>query len=116
MTRSLATTRGRLVLASAVVAILAGIAVHGTPAGLGVALLYLLPPVLLLLALAMRRYPGEQALLALMGHNHRERRPAKIDGATRRLRPRAVVPRGGRLIASSLAVRPPPLAVFVSLS
>jgi len=116
MTRSLATTRGRLMLVSALVVILVGVAAHGTPAGLGGALLYLLPPLLLLLALAMRSYPGERALLALMAHNHRRRRHARTEGATPRLRPRVVVPRGGRLIAFSLAVRPPPLAVVVPLS
>jgi hypothetical protein len=115
MTRCLATARAQLLLASAVVVILVGVTTHGTPAGLGGALLYLLPPLLLVLALATRRYPGERALLALMGRSERHRRRPRIAGAAPpRPRPRATLPRGGRLIASSLAVRPPPGLVALS--
>jgi hypothetical protein len=116
MIRSRAMAARWLLLASVVLAILVGIAANGTPTGLGGALLYLLPPLLLLLALAMRRYPGERALLALMGRSRYRGRHPRVDGARPRLRPRVVVPRGGRLIASSLAVRPPPVPAGVSLN
>jgi hypothetical protein len=104
------------VLVGAVVVLLVGAVVHGTAGGLGVGAAYLLPPLLLLLALAMRRYPGEQALLALMSQGDRRGGRDRVDGATPKPRPRALVPRGGGLIASSLAVRPPPVPAVVSLS
>jgi hypothetical protein len=86
---------------------LAALAGSGLLPGLVDALAYLLPPLLLLLALVARRYPGERTLLALIAG----RRPPRRRACTRagaRIRPRAMVPRGGALIASSLAVRPPP--------
>jgi hypothetical protein len=80
------------------------------------ALPYLLPPLLLALALVMRLYPGERALLRLMDRRRTRLRWARDTGAAGRSQPRAVVPRGGRLIASSLAVRPPPTPASVVLS
>ncbi len=78
------------------------------------AVAYLLPPLLLLLVLALRRYPGERALLAVIERRAR-RLPRTVCGPiVPRPRPRAVFPRGGRLIASSLAVRPPPAIGAVS--
>src|ERR1700681_972403 len=65
-------------------------------------LLYLLPALLLLLALASRLYPGERALLRLVGRGRPGRRHALDVCGFRRSRPRALVPRGGRLIAFSL--------------
>jgi hypothetical protein len=85
----------------------------GSLPGLTDALAYLLPALLLLLALAARRYPGERALLALIVRGRRRR--AHVD-ALLRPRPRALLPRGGRLIATSLAVRPPPAFRAVALS
>jgi len=73
------------------------------------AMSYLLPALLLLAALAARRYPGERALLAMMGGARRRHRRARA-AARSPSRPRALLPRGGALIATSLAVRPPPLA------
>jgi hypothetical protein len=77
------------------------------------AVLYLLPAVILLLPLLVRRYPGERMLIALQ--------PAK---RTRWARPRSSTPsrrrvvhvlvRGGRLIGRSLAVRPPPAPATAS--
>jgi len=100
---------------------LAGVAAIGlllvvlacTLPGLTGALAYLLPALLLLLALGARRYPGERALLALIVRGRHRR--AHVD-ALRRARPRALLPRGGRLIATSLAVRPPPPFRAVALS
>jgi hypothetical protein len=73
------------------------------------AMSYLLPALLLLAALAARRYPGEQALLAVMGRARRRHQRARA-AARSPSRPRAMLPRGGALIATSLAVRPPPPA------
>jgi hypothetical protein len=77
------------------------------PRGLPEAVAYLLPPLLLLLALVACRYPGERALLALIGPAHRKSRSPGTSSFVR-VRPRAMVPRGGSLIGSTLAVRPPP--------
>jgi hypothetical protein len=70
-------------------------------------LLHLLPALALAAALILRRYPGERRLLALIaGRSRPRRRPGARTTST--ARPRALVPRGGLLIACSLAVRPPP--------
>jgi len=70
-------------------------------------LLYLLPALALAGPLLLRRYPGERRLLALIaGCSKPRRRPGARTSAS--TRPRALVPRGGLLIACSLAVRPPP--------
>jgi hypothetical protein len=55
-------TRGHQLLAASAVllGLLTLVATHGSVAGLGGALAYLMPGLLLLLALATRRYPGEQ--------------------------------------------------------
>jgi hypothetical protein len=111
MTRRIAAAR--LLLACALMAILAVVA-QGAPAGLDGSLPYVLPPLLLLLTLARRRYPGEQALLALMGKRRGRPRCSTSTSATPGPGLRALVPRGGRLIATSLAVRPPPAHVAVS--
>jgi hypothetical protein len=108
MTRPAALMGRRPLLVAAALAFL-GIAASGALPGLIDALAYLLPPLLLLLALVARRYPGERALLALIGAHRQKRRRAAV-AAARPVRPRATVPRGGLLIASSLAFRPPPAA------
>jgi hypothetical protein len=104
MSRSRAHARGPLAgfaLASALVVV-------GSLVGLAGALAYLLPPLLLVAALLLRRYPGERALLALMARAHRRARRRAPHIAMPCL-PRAVAPpRGARLLAFSLAVRPPP--------
>jgi hypothetical protein len=67
------------------------------------------PALLLLLPLLAGRYLGEESLARLTGRalGTRRRSPASI-GARRRT-PR-VLPRGGRLIATALAERGPPVA------
>lgn len=110
-----AMTRRRLPLCVAVVALL-GFAAHGTVPGAGQAIAYLLPPLLLLVALAARWYPGEQALLARIGRQRGHARQARQAANKYLQRPRALLPRGGCLIASSLAVRPPPTPASVALS
>jgi hypothetical protein len=80
------------------------LAVAGASASM---LLYLLPALALAGPLLLRRYPGERRLLALIaGRSKPRRRPGARTTST--ARPRALVPRGGLLIACSLAVRPPP--------
>jgi hypothetical protein len=105
----------RLLSAAAVASALAAVAA-GSLLGVGGPLAYLLPPLLLLVALVMRRYPGERALLALMARARPARRRAPLASLPPRTNLRVGVPRGGRLIASSLAVRPPPARVVLSLN
>jgi hypothetical protein len=105
----------RWLLATAIVTALA-IASQAAGAGLDAGLPYLLPAVLLLLALARRRYPGERVLLAFMEPRRRRLRRRSIKVAPRACRLRTLLPRGGRLIAFSLAVRPPPARRPVSLT
>lgn len=84
----------------------------GVPAGIGGAFAYLLPALLLLGVLLGRRYPGERALATALSRRRRLRKlTATIAIPTRAVR----MPRGGRLIASSLAVRPPPELAVASV-
>lgn len=80
------------------------------------ALLYAAPLLIVALPLIAGRYVGEERIAGLArAVQRRRRRPAaRISapaGARWALR---TVPRGGRLIASSLAVRPPPVAPAIS--
>jgi hypothetical protein len=74
------------------------------------ALAYLTPALALLALLALRRYPGERALLATIARRRAPRPARERAHSTGSFapRPRALLPRGGRLIARALAVRPPP--------
>ena len=75
----------------------------------GSGLLHVAPLLLLALLLALRRFPGEQRLAALAGG----RAPAAARARVRVARPRSfvrVMARGGRLVASAMAKRPPPRA------
>jgi hypothetical protein len=95
-----------LVLAAAALHIAASVVLPGTIDALG----YLLPALLLLLPLLARRYPGERTLVGLIedGRARVSTPPSPTPIATPR--PRTALPRGGRLLAFSLAVRPPPAA------
>jgi hypothetical protein len=73
------------------------------------ALLCLAPALALGLLLLAKRYPGERALLA-MRRGDRRRLPRAARVLTFGARETVRVVRGGLLIGSSLAVRPPPLA------
>jgi hypothetical protein len=84
------------------------LAATGALPGLIAALAYLLPLLLLLLAMKARGYPGERALLARMGGRSGDRARPSTGSSVPISLPRATVPRGGCLIAFSLAVRPPP--------
>lgn len=82
--------------------------------GLDVAVLFLSPAIVLLASLLTGHYVGEERLARLAaamrpGRRRRGRaaRPASPPS------PRALMPRGGRLVATSLAVRPPPRLLAV---
>lgn len=76
------------------------------------ALAFLLPALLLALPLLVRRYPGERALVARLSQLRQPRRvrPHSASLAPRPLR--ALMPRGGLLLACAMAVRPPPRTGF----
>jgi hypothetical protein len=81
--------------------------------GAGGDVLLALPTVLCAVPLLLGRYVGEQRLerLARAVRARRRRRAPRdrrADLELGRRRPAALVPRGGALIAASLAVRPPP--------
>jgi hypothetical protein len=71
------------------------------------AVLYLLPAVLLVIPLLVRRYPGERVLIGLR-RVERTRWPRPHASVPTHRRVVLVAVRGGRLIGCSLAVRPPP--------
>jgi len=77
-------------------------------------LLCVAPALALAVILLARRYPGERLLLAARaGETPRRLRASSV---SRPRRPAlARLPRGGLLIASRLAERPPPLALVTSL-
>lgn len=78
------------------------------------ALLYAAPLLLVALPLIAGRYLGEERIVRLVrAAGHRRRRPAQRLSAPAGSRwALRAVPRGGRLIAHSLAVRPPPAALL----
>jgi hypothetical protein len=106
--------RHRLLIAAATIA-LAGIAAHYVQGAMIEALAYLLPTLLLLVVPATRSYPGERALLALIERKRRPRHRGAAGLIGRQPRLPALLPRGGCLIAASLAERPPPALAAVSL-
>lgn len=77
--------------------------------GLGVGVLFLLPAIVLIASLLTGRYVGEERLRRLSAafRPQRRRRPRAVP-VPRVARRRALMPRGGSLVAMSLAVRPPP--------
>jgi hypothetical protein len=98
----------RRMLPVAAAVLLLGIPVVGLAPGMLEALTYLLPALMLVLVLLARRYPGERTLLGLISRRRPGPRRDRARVLAPRTRPRAILPRGGQLIASSLAVRPPP--------
>jgi hypothetical protein len=80
---------------------------------MSVALLHLVPPLLLLVVLLLQRYPGDRRLVAL-AEARSIRRHHQAAPSAPRARPRGLVPRGGLLIGSALAVRPPPRACMAA--
>jgi hypothetical protein len=116
MTKLAAARRRQTFVLLLAATVLAGFCIYAVAPWLATALAYLSPALLLLAALGARRYPGERALLALGSKYRRAPRRGIRDRAPRLPRTRAVLPRGGRLIATSLAVRPPPAARALALS
>jgi hypothetical protein len=90
-------------------ATLAAFAVALIVPGLSVGVLFLSPAIVLVAALLNGRYVGEEHLrrLAAAFRPDRRRRPHAAPGP-RIPRRRALMPRGGSLVATSLAERPPP--------
>ncbi len=79
-----------------------------------VGLLHLAPALVLAVALLARRYPGERLIVRLAGCAERARRRVRTLALAPRTHVAALVPRGGLLLGSSLAVRPPPVAARAS--
>jgi hypothetical protein len=75
--------------------------------------LCLLPALLLAAPLLLRRYPGENRLIAWRRTVSTRRRTVPLLASPRWLAVR-VAPRGGLLLARSLAVRPPPALAAAS--
>jgi hypothetical protein len=82
---------------------------HGI-AGLGTGVLFLVPALAMALPLLAGRYIGAEALERISRSLPRRRRRVPTAHPVRRAF-RLTFPRGGLLIAASLAVRPPPLAL-----
>jgi hypothetical protein len=76
------------------------------------ALLFLAPALLIAIPLLGGRYLGEELIVRLA--NRRARPRARASAPARRLpaAPATWVPRGARLLAASLAKRPPPVALL----
>jgi hypothetical protein len=89
------------------------VALGETVAGLGTGLLLLSPALVLLLPLLAGRYVGEETLERFAARRSSPRRRASraASAPLPRRRPRAVLVRGGRLLAAALAQRGPPLTV-----
>jgi hypothetical protein len=95
-------------------AALAAFSVALSVPGLTVGVLFLSPAIALVAALLNGRYVGEERLrrLAAAFRPSRRRRP-QAAAVPRIPRRRALMPRGGSLVATSLAVRPPPRHLVV---
>ena len=98
----------------ALAAALAAFAVVLAVPGLETGILFLSPAIVLLALLRTGHYVGEEQLDRLCAA-WQQRLPRRARGARGPLapRPRALMPRGGGLVATSLAVRPPPLLTAV---
>jgi hypothetical protein len=104
----MALPRRRLVLLWFALLVAAWI-VLAVSSGADTGLLYLAPALLLCGPLILGRYVGEEQLAELAQRSPRcpARRASMLPVPRSRVRP---MQRGGRLVASSLAKRPPPLA------
>lgn len=77
--------------------------------GLETGVLFLSPAIVLLASLLTGRYVGEGQIARLAGIMRcGRRRHLRATSPASPLRGRMLMPRGGRLVAMSLAVRPPP--------
>lgn len=71
-------------------------------------LLLLVPALALLCALLTGTYPGERAIATLAARRPAVRKAPRRAVRARSAQPVAQLPRGGRLVASAIAARPPP--------
>lgn len=101
-------------MAIAAIALAAGLIAAATTGVDPSGLLHLAPALILVAALLARRYPGEHLIVRLTGGLSRTRRRVRARAVKARAHVVAFVPRGGLLLARSLAVRPPPAAVRAS--
>ena len=106
MMRYRPTTRSLLVVG----ALLAGVALLALAGAPAEAAAYLLPAAVLAALLLLGGYPGERALLAIARRSASAARPGRPPRAALPRAPQLLLPRGGRLLGSALAVRPPPRA------
>ncbi len=95
----------RILLALSVLAL--GLALAQTTLGLSTGFLFMAPALVLALPLLAGRYPGSQKLAAFVRALPRPRRERARPALSRTAFDR-LLPRGGRLIACAMAVRPPP--------
>ena len=100
----------RILLALSALAL--AFALGQTAVGLNTGFLFMAPALVILLPLIAGRYLGEQRL-ARFTRSMPALRRAVPDVRLPRPAFRTVLPRGGRLIAASLAVRPPPVAFAI---
>lgn len=103
--------RDRIVLlafALLVTALMVRLALTGSETGL----LYLAPALVLALPLVLGRYPGEKKLAQLAGRSpgRTARGPCRVPAPRSHVR---VMHRGGHLVASAMAKRPPPASGLV---
>jgi hypothetical protein len=103
---SVSTGLWRATAALAAFATLVGIALAITQ--LDPSALCALPALVLPALLALRRYPGERNLAVRLYATRRARRRRRRRRVSLARAPEVAVPRGGLLLAWSLAVRPPP--------
>lgn len=101
----------RILLALCVLAV--GLALAHSAVGLSTGFLFMAPALLLGLALTGGRYVGESTLARRHRPVPRTRHTLQCQSLPRRPLER-LLPRGGRLLASALAVRPPPAAPATS--
>jgi hypothetical protein len=93
----------------ALAAALAAFAVALAVPGLETGILFLSPAIVLLALLRSGHYVGEEQLDRLCAAWQQQPPRRRVARSPLPGRPRALMPRGGRLVATSLAVRPPPL-------
>jgi hypothetical protein len=98
-------------VALAVTVLVAGLVAVAATGVAATGLLHLAPALVLVVALLARRYPGERMIVRLAGSGAGHRRRARTLAVKPRVHVAARVPRGGLLLARSLAVRPPPAAL-----
>jgi hypothetical protein len=101
--------RDRLVLLSFAL-LVAALMVAETLTGSQTGLLYLAPVLVLALPLVLGRYVGEEQLAGLASRARTRPRRRRVSPVTGPRSSARVMQRGGRLVASGMAKRPPPAA------